>query len=135
MSLILWDESLGVNVKEIDTQHQKLIDLINELHDAMKGGKGKEVLQEILNGLADYTVYHFNTEEKYFAEFHYDKSVEHKGQHKEFVEKVVEFKKKFEADEVGLTIEIMHFLKDWTVEHIKGSDKEFTKCFNEHGLY
>lgn len=135
MTLILWDESLSVNVKEIDTQHQKLIDLINELHDAMKSGKGKDVMQEILNGLADYTVYHFTTEENHFAEFHYEKAIEHKAEHKNFVEKVTDFKKKFEAGEVGLTIEIMHFLRDWTVEHIKGTDKKFTKCFNEHGLY
>ena len=44
MSLITWDESLSVNVAEIDRQHQKRVAMINELHDAMKSGKGKEIV-------------------------------------------------------------------------------------------
>ena len=39
MSIIQWDESLSVKVKEIDAQHQKLINLLNELFDAMRVGK------------------------------------------------------------------------------------------------
>ncbi len=43
MALIDWDKSLSVNVEEIDQQHKKLIAMINELNEAMRNGKGKEV--------------------------------------------------------------------------------------------
>jgi hemerythrin len=36
-----------VKVAEIDTQHKKLIDMINKLYDAMKVGKSKDVMGEI----------------------------------------------------------------------------------------
>jgi hemerythrin len=44
MALIQWNDSLSVNVVEIDKQHQKLVRMINELNDAMRQGKGKEAL-------------------------------------------------------------------------------------------
>jgi hemerythrin len=54
-----------VSVNEIDLQHQKkLIEMINNLHDAMRPGKGNAVLGEIINGLVDYAGAHFQTEEK-----------------------------------------------------------------------
>ena len=69
MALMKWDESFSVGVKEIDAQHQKLVAMINELHAAMKEGKVHDVLGEIISGMAKYTIFHFETEEKYFEEF------------------------------------------------------------------
>jgi hemerythrin len=45
MALIDWDASYSVQVDEIDQQHQKLIAMINELNEAMKQRKGKELLR------------------------------------------------------------------------------------------
>ena len=36
MALITWDDSYSVKVDKIDGQHQKLMGLINQLHEAMK---------------------------------------------------------------------------------------------------
>jgi len=65
MPLFPWSDDLSVKVTLIDDQHKKLIALINSLHDAMRAGEGKQVLEKTLKELADYTVYHFQTEEKY----------------------------------------------------------------------
>ena len=134
MELMKWDESFSVNVKEIDEQHQKLVAMINALHAAMKEGKGNDVLGGILGRMAEYTVFHFETEEKYFDEFHYEKTDEHKAQHKAFVDKVIGFKKELSEGSLSLSIDVMNFLVDWLKNHIKGADKAYSKCFNEHGL-
>ena len=42
MAIIQWNDSLSVNVVEIDKQHQKLVAMINDLNDAMRQGKGKD---------------------------------------------------------------------------------------------
>ena len=78
MALVTWNDSLSVNVAEIDQQHRKLIAMINELNDAMKIGKGKDVLGGIVNSLISYTATHFKTEEKYFAQFGYPDTEDHK---------------------------------------------------------
>ncbi len=134
MTLIKWDDSFSVKVAEIDKQHQKLISMINELNDAMKQGKGNDVLGKIINELINYTVFHFSTEEKYFDQFGYPGKASHKNEHAAFVKKVSEFKDKFEKAEVGLSIEVMNFLKDWLKNHIKVIDMKYSQFFNEHGL-
>ena len=134
MALITWNDSLSVNVEEIDKQHQKLVQIINDLHDAMREGKEKEVLGNVLTRLIDYTSCHFSTEEKYFDKFGYPDSDPHKKEHIYFLEEVLEFKKAFDEDKVLLTIELMNFLKDWLTNHMQGSDKKFGLFLNEKGL-
>lgn len=134
MSLINWDDSLSVKVAEIDSQHQKLIDLINQLHELMKAGQGKDAISPILNELTSYTVTHFSTEEKYFDQFIFEESSTHKSEHKKFVDKVSAFKTDFDAGNANLSIELMNFLRDWLINHIKGTDQRYVKCFTENGL-
>lgn len=134
MALVTWSDSLSVNVAEIDQQHRNLIAMINELNDAMKQGKGKDVLGQIVNRLISYTATHFKTEETYFAQFGYPDMENHKKEHAAFVRKVLSFKEGFEKKELSLTIEVMRFLSDWLKKHIMGTDKRYTRFFNEMGL-
>ncbi len=134
MALISWDNSLSVKVSEIDGQHKQLIKMINDLNDAMKARKGSEVLGKIITGLVDYAIQHFTLEEKYFEKFGYSAAVTHKMEHEKFIKRVAEFKGEFESGKLMLTIEVMDFLKDWLIKHIKGTDQKYSAFFNEHGL-
>ncbi len=134
MALFNWDSKLSVNVEEIDAQHKKLVQMINELNDAMKDRKSKEILNNIIHGLIEYTGSHFLTEEKYFDEFEYPEASVHKKEHNDFVKKVSKFENDFNEGRLLLSIDIMEFLKDWLVNHIQGSDKKYTTLFNENGL-
>ncbi len=134
MALMNWNDSLSVNVAEIDQQHKRLIAMINELDDAMKIGKGKDSLGKIVNSLIAYTGTHFKTEEKYFTQFGYPDTDSHKKEHAAFVQKVVEFKDGFEKKKLTLTIDVMSFLSGWLKNHIMGTDKKYTPFFNEKGL-
>jgi len=134
MRVITWNDNLSVKVLAIDQQHKKLIDMMNELSDAMRSGKGRDILSKIISGLILYTGTHFKTEEKYFDQFDYPEAEIHKKEHEAFVLKVLEFKKGFEKGDLNLTVEIMDFLSDWLQNHIKGSDKKYSQFFNDHGL-
>ena len=134
MPLVYWDNSYSVNVNEIDNQHQKLFDLINNLYDAMKKGSGKEILPSIINELYEYVEKHFSTEEKYFDRFNYPESETHKIEHYNFLKKVTEFKKGYEENQLALTVDVITFLQNWLVTHIKVVDKKYSQFFNENGL-
>ena len=72
---------------------------------------------------------------KYFDQFNYLKSFAHKKEHAKFVKKALEFKDGFENGHTMLSLDVVSFLKEWLVTHIKGSDKDYTQCFNENGLH
>jgi hemerythrin len=134
MSLINWEESLSVKVSEIDTQHKKLVELINKLHDAMKERKANTALGGIIEELVNYALNHFQTEERYFDKFGYLKATSHKKEHKDFVNKVAAFKDDFAKGKMMLSMEIMEFLKGWLINHIKKIDMSYSDFFIEKGL-
>ncbi|MBI5306473.1 hemerythrin family protein [Candidatus Wolfebacteria bacterium] len=135
MSLIEWDQSFDVGVKLINDQHKRLFLLFNKLYDA-KEKNIEKTLNDTIQELMFYVDFHFRTEEKYFKEFQYEKTKEHMEQHKIFENKAKDFHKKYleKKEEGKLTQEIINFLKDWLINHIKIVDKEYKKCFNDHGL-
>lgn len=131
MSFIEWDQSYSVSIKLIDNQHKKLFALINDFHDT------KTNLDEVLQDLLSYIDFHFKTEEKYFDKFHYEKEESHKKQHKFYEDKIRELYSRCmleKIDESKISTETEGFIKDWIVNHIKVSDKEYTNCFQQHGL-
>jgi len=134
MALIKWDDSLSVNVGEIDQQHKKIIASINELNDAMKSGKGNDAVGAIINNLIKYTVTHFKTEEDLFAKYGYPDTQKHKKEHAAFVQKVAAFKDGFEKGKSFLTLEVMSFLSDWLNHHIMGTDKKYVQFLNKKGV-
>ena len=134
MAIITWNDNLSVGVKSIDLQHQELIRMINDLHDAMKTGKAKNVLGEIIGGLLIYTKTHFSTEERLLQQHDYTQLPQHKIEHEKFVREISDFKKDFDEGRLGLSIKIITFLKDWLLNHIKGTDQQYAAFFKSKGI-
>lgn len=134
MPLLLWGPMLEVGVKEIDTQHRKLVDLANELADALKAGKGKDVLGKILTELVRYTQTHFGTEERLMDLHKYPATADHKQQHKDLVKTVSDFKAKFDKGDAALTDDLMNFLRDWLTKHIMNTDKALARDLKTKGV-
>ncbi|MSN27035.1 MAG: bacteriohemerythrin [Geobacter sp.] len=129
-----WDASFSTGVSKFDEQHKKLFDMVNELADAMQQKRSKEAIGRVLNGLAEYTVNHFADEERSFAQSRYPDENEHKTLHKKLVDQVVELIGKFNSGETLLTQEVINFLQDWLINHIKGSDKKYGPHLNKNGI-
>jgi hemerythrin len=134
MALINWHSNYIVNIKKIDKQHQQLVNIINELHDGMKTGKGKEILSNILDELIKYTAFHFKYEEMLFDKYVYPETKIHKRQHSDLVEKVLAYKENYNNGKKVLTMEVMDFLKEWLTRHIVGSDKNYSSFLNSKGV-
>ena len=134
MSLVTWDTSYSVNVKSCDEEHQKLFALINDLHTAMKSGKGRTILGDIVRELEKYTRTHFLAEEALLQRAQYPKLNEHRAQHGEFVARVQQFRNDVEIGVGGDSVAVLTFLRDWLAKHIKQTDKMYSTHLNAHGV-
>jgi len=134
MAYIDWNESYSVGVKTMDDQHKKLIGMINQLHDAMKEGKGSSEIGSVLSGLSDYTKYHFTAEEKLLQENNYPMLLIQENRHKEFITKLDEFQKDVSSKNLAISLKVRDFLRDWLINHISGEDKKYMKYLNDKGI-
>lgn len=124
MALMDWNDRLSVGVEIIDSDHKKLVAMVNELHDAVKAARGKEVLGKVLDGLVAYTKTHFGHEEAEMARTKYPQTAEHTKEHVSLTKQVLDVQKKYQAGNTAvLSMEVMAFLRDWLLKHIQGSDK------------
>jgi len=118
---------LQIGFGDIDAQHKRLVELVNQLDDAMRAGHGRDVVGKVLTELVEYTVFHFAFEEKLMDQYSLSSSATHKAEHKKLVADVDAFKTKFEAGSAAVTTELMSFLRDWLSTHILRTDKALAK--------
>ena len=129
--LIEWEDSLMVHIPLIDAQHQQLVKLINQLHRSMKKGKSRAIVGETLQGMIEYTTMHFKTEEELMESCEYPRFKEHQAIHEKLVEKVLDYQQRFQNNESFIAMDVMEFLKDWLINHIKGTDSEYAPHLRE----
>jgi hemerythrin len=129
-----WDQSFATGISRFDEAHKVLFKMVNDLHDAMQEKRSKEAVGRILNGLAEYTVNHFAEEERAFAKTHYPAEAEHKQHHTKLVNQVVELQEKFQSGETVLSQDVITFLTDWLINHIKGTDKKYGPHLTKNGI-
>ena len=134
MPLLTWEQKHSVGVKELDDQHKKLFAIVTKLFDAMSASRDLEELNAILKEMDNYAHYHFATEEKYFDQFDFADKIPHIAQHRAFDKKAEDFIKMNELGNPTLSFAVLDFLEDWWLGHINNVDKQYTKCFNDHGL-
>lgn len=122
MSYLMWSDSLAVGNTFIDNDHQKLIDMVNRLHAVMQEGRGKDVLDKVLANLVTYTKEHFRREEDLMQKMGYSGLAVHKQEHEKLLQQVLDLQHKFESGAATLSIQVLHFLRDWLINHIGKQD-------------
>ena len=120
---IEWTEDLSVGVEAMDAHHRKLVDLINQLHRAMRSGQGKTAVGPALDELAKYVDYHFSAEEKLMKKHACAGLAEQQAAHATLVASVKDLQRRLAEGRQALGVEVLSVLKDWLVNHIQRKDK------------
>lgn len=124
---IVFDKSLVTGNTMIDTQHKELIDRVNKLVDSCTTAKEKNVAIQTLDFLMDYTVFHFDAEEKLQKETNYPQYKAHKELHEQFKKAVDELKDMLQEEEGpsdAFVAAVNKNVSEWLVNHIQQRDKE-----------
>jgi len=125
--LVTWDASMKTGVELVDEQHRLLLEMLNELYEKMNLGAAQQAVLDALQGMRAYAAFHFKDEEEFLFEKGYPGLEAHKQAHDSFVEKLDDFQKVVAQDSLMAALEVLHFLKQWLVQHIQGTDMEFAR--------
>lgn len=135
MPLMNWNNQMSVGLQMFDTEHHKLVGMLNELYDAIMIGKGKEVLKPILDGLIEYTSTHFAHEEEQMNKYGFPELTTHRKEHQDLTKQVLQVQAKFNGGATSaLSMEVLAFLKNWLVNHIQGTDKKYGPFLKSKGI-
>lgn len=131
---IAWKDEYNIGLEVIDVQHRKFVEILNELANSFLDPDNKEEVSRILDKLEEYAQTHFQFEEHYFHEFHYENMGEHEEAHRLFKLKIDKLRKRYESEEKFLEYDIFEFMNDWLLVHVLDEDKKFVECFKKNGL-
>ncbi len=134
MPFFEWKDSYQTGIAKLDNQHQKLVDYLNELYDAMKAGKGKNALDNVFKGLLEYTQTHFRTEESMMKLYRYPDLEAHKAVHDKLAAHVQKLYRQYQDGTISSPIQITNFLKDWLAKHIQGTDQKYAPYLRAKGV-
>ncbi len=127
MALMTWGPMRQIGYGDIDAQHKRLVEIVNALDEAMRTGKGRDVVAKVLTELIKYTQFHFAFEERLMDQYGIASSAAHKAEHRKLIADVGAFKAKFDTGTASVTTELMAFLRNWLSNHILKTDKGLAK--------
>jgi len=133
-NLLVWQEQYSVGVKVLDDDHKKLIDLLNQFKTAYDYHTSEAFEKEALEALVDYTKFHFAREEKLLEQNNYPDFAAHKLQHQKMIAEVEHFVQKYHEQGHDALAEVGDFLSAWLINHINGTDRQYSQHLNDHGI-
>lgn len=133
MAYFDWADDMVIDGGAIDTDHRRLVDLVNALHTATTEGRGREVVEGIMKELLEYTTAHLRREEAQMASVGFPHLERHKIGHDHFVAQLAELQKKYEAGSITVAAQLSTVLRDWLSLHIRRSDKELKSYVGKSG--
>jgi hemerythrin len=128
MTFFNWHENLSVGNKFIDGDHRHLIDLVNQLYDAIDKGRAESVAGRVLDELIQYTKEHFKREEAVMQRIDYAEFSAHKAEHENLTQQVIALREKFQRCEQDRATELLVFLYDLLFNHIIEVDKKLANA-------
>lgn len=131
MPVFDWKPSYSVGVKRCDEDHRKLFLLISDLRSAIRSGKASPIPEKIVEELESYSIFHFSAEEALLAQTKYPGLDAHRAEHQSFINTLAKFRKEGIA---GQSYEVLNFMNQWLVHHIKHTDQRYSAHLNANGI-
>lgn len=133
MALIDVSEYESVNISSIDSQHLRIIKIINTLHDVM-GFEAENTINLLLKQLKKVLQKSFETEEKYMKQANVVNYISHKLEHDRYLKKISEYSEKVESGNAKIDEGFVKSLRNWFLNHQEFKDKRIGKVLYSKGI-
>lgn len=132
---IAWKDEYDLGIASIDTQHRKIIGIINGLARSMEQDDSSEDVARAIEEMRRYAEDHLSYEERLFDECGYAGTDDHRREHDTFRETIEEFCERAKAHNNPIVaIELLGYLEEWLLEHILVSDRRYVETFKSCGV-
>jgi len=108
--------------------------LINSLQTAVDYSTGEIFERKALDELVDYTKTHVEYEEGLMEQNGYPDFESHRAAHARMIEKVDQVLEAYRQDQDNAMQQALDFLKDWLINHINGTDKQYSSFLIDKGV-
>jgi len=132
MPQFVWTDQYNIGIEEIDRQHRKIVDYINQLDDAQTNGLSRIEVAQVIMQLKDYTHSHFSFEENMLNEANYELLNAHKSTHARFIKRLSEYEDDFVLGGYDVSKALSTMLVTWLLNHIKREDADYVESVNAH---
>ncbi len=134
MSLIEWKSEFSVGIASMDFEHQKMIKMINEIHDELTQHEDAESIEQFLGDIHAAINAHFALEERMMRDAGYREYEAHKNDHEELLDQIRDMMDAFQADpEKGFAL-LRENLSDWFEAHFASFDARLHGQLDEDQL-
>lgn len=123
-------EHVGVGVREMDTEHDLLLGVVQALEKAVDTAPRAQV-DALLQQLSEYARVHFATEEIMMRLYAYPEFARHQLEHARLVEQIDEVRGEFTKGQVQPTRSFANALQHWFTEHIRSHDVALARFVRE----
>ena len=129
MEVLAWDDSFKIGIPLIDERNQRFMEIAAKLEElnAVKRKKEEDFdsIGESLADVMEFARMHFNEEEKILVGKQYPEVNQHRQDHKQFVKKMMTFRRLFSEEPVQVTDDVVAYVREWLPAHIKEQDSRY----------
>lgn len=126
MSKIVWRPEYNTGISAMDSQHHKLVELLDLLHGKISHTPSDDQmdLDFVLNELLYYAKVHFHDEEELMRRYFYPGVNDHIIKHGELVSQLIENVTAYGHGSLS-SVKLACFIKGWIINHIIEEDKKY----------
>ena len=134
MDLIKWRESYETGIRSMDMQHQRLIELINELYKELRKKESYESIENILAEMTKYAEKHLQMEEGILEANDYPDFANHIAIHQGYRDQLTTLLAESKRDQKTAVNNTYLFLRQWWMGHIVTEDKKYGDFLKSKGI-
>lgn len=117
----------------MDTQHKKLIDLINKLYNVIRKNESIGIVDDVLKEMIKYGEIHLKNEEDLLKDNNYPDITNHIAQHQYYLEKLDAIMTESIREKELAAKDTYAFLREWWMTHIVAEDKKYGEFLKSKG--
>lgn len=123
--LITMTDDLLTGIKEMDSEHLELVEMINHIAHLLREGKKEEAEEFFVNELSTYVETHLKDEEEFMESIGYPELEAHKKVHEIFRREIYRLLPEIQKGDYKAFIQALAMSWGWLYNHIAKTDKKY----------